>query len=65
MPGSLFCGATSSTFCRRTGVCSFEQEVYSKLALRRELEAEIVNHDFFDIGTPEELAKTRADLEAR
>ena len=47
------------------GASSFEQEVYSRLALRRELEAEIVDHDFFDIGTPEELAKTRADLEAR
>jgi len=46
------------------GSCSFEQEVYSKLASRRELEAEVVNHDFYDIGTPEELAKTRADLEA-
>ena len=46
------------------GPCSFEAEVYSKLAMRRELEAEIVNHDFYDIGTPEELAKTRADLEA-
>jgi len=46
------------------GACSFEQEVYSKLASRRELEAELVNHDFYDIGTPEELAKTRADLEA-
>jgi len=46
------------------GACSFEQEVYSKLAMRRELEAEVVNHDFYDIGTPEELAKTRADLEA-
>ena len=45
-------------------VCSFEQEVYSKLATRRELEAEVVNHEFYDIGTPEELAKTRADLEA-
>ena len=48
-----------------TGACSFEQEVYTKLAQRRELEAEIVNHDFYDIGTPEELAKTRADLEAQ
>lgn len=47
------------------GPASFEQEVYSRLATRRELEAEIVNHDFYDIGTPEELAKTRADLEAR
>ena len=47
------------------GSCSFEQEVYAKLASRRELEGEIVNHDFYDIGTPEELAKTRADLEVR
>lgn len=47
------------------GVCSFEQEVYTKLAARRELEAEVVNHEFYDIGTPEELAKTRADLEAQ
>lgn len=46
------------------GACSFEEQVYSTLAARRELEAEIVNHDFYDIGTPEELAKTRADLEA-
>jgi NDP-sugar pyrophosphorylase family protein len=46
------------------GPCSFEQEVYSKLAVLRELEAEVVNHDFYDIGTPEELSKTRADLEA-
>jgi mannose-1-phosphate guanylyltransferase len=46
------------------GACSFEQEVYSTLAARRELEAEIVNHEFFDIGTPDELRKTRADLEA-
>jgi NDP-sugar pyrophosphorylase family protein len=47
------------------GACSFEQEVYTKLAARRELEAEIVDHDFYDIGSPEELAKTRSDLEAR
>lgn len=45
------------------GVCSFEQIVYGTLAQRRELEAEIVDHTFFDIGTPEELAATRAALE--
>ncbi|HEY3056483.1 MAG TPA: sugar phosphate nucleotidyltransferase [Thermoanaerobaculia bacterium] len=49
----------------RSGPCSFEQEVYAKLAVRRELECEIVDHDFYDIGSPVELAKTRADLEAR
>ncbi len=45
------------------GACSFEEIVYSELARRGELEAEIVDHDFFDIGTPEELAATRAALE--
>jgi mannose-1-phosphate guanylyltransferase len=48
-----------------SGRCSFEQEVYTKLAVLRELECEIVDHDFYDIGSPDELAKTRADLEAR
>lgn len=45
------------------GPCSFEQIVYGALAQRRELEGEIVDHAFFDIGTPEELAKTRAAFE--
>jgi NDP-sugar pyrophosphorylase family protein len=45
------------------GSCSFEEIVYSGLAQHGELEAEIVDHDFFDIGTPEELARTRAALE--
>ena len=45
------------------GSCSFEEIVYSSLAMRGELEAEIVDQDFLDIGTPEELAKTRAVLE--
>ena len=44
---------------------SFEQIVYGELARRGELEAEIVDHDFFDIGEPEELARTRAALEAQ
>ena len=46
-----------------TGACSFEEIVYADLARRGELEAEVVDHAFFDIGTPEELAKTRAALE--
>lgn len=45
------------------GPCSFEEVVYANLAEHGGLEAEIVDHDFFDIGTPEELAKTRAALE--
>jgi NDP-sugar pyrophosphorylase family protein len=47
----------------RQGSSSFEEIVYSALAMRGELEAEVVDHDFFDIGTPEELARTRAALE--
>jgi NDP-sugar pyrophosphorylase family protein len=46
------------------GACSFEEIVYATLAARGELEGEIVDRDFCDIGTPEELAKTRARLEA-
>ena len=46
------------------GPCSFEEVVYANLAEHGGLEAEIVDHEFFDIGTPEELAKTKAVLEA-
>jgi mannose-1-phosphate guanylyltransferase/phosphomannomutase len=46
-----------------TGACSFEEIVYSNLAEHGGLEAEIVNHDFYDIGTPSELARTRARME--
>jgi len=47
------------------GPCSFEEIVFSGLAQHGELEGEIVNRDFFDIGTPEELARTRDALEPR
>lgn len=47
----------------RNGSCSFEETVYAELARRGELEGEIVDLDFCDIGTPEELAKTREILE--
>lgn len=47
------------------GACSFEEIVYGTLAQRRELEAEVVDHTFFDIGTPEELARTRAAFEGQ
>lgn len=46
------------------GPCSFEEIVYATLAARGELEAEVVDHGFHDIGTPEELARTRAALES-
>lgn len=47
------------------GECSFEQIVYGALAMERQLACEIVDHLFFDIGTPEELARTRAQLEGQ
>ncbi len=45
------------------GACSFEEIVYATLAKNGELAAEVVDLNFFDIGTPEELARTRAGLE--
>lgn len=46
-----------------SGPCSFEEIVYANLAEHGGLEAEIVDHQFFDIGTLDELARTRAALE--
>jgi len=46
-----------------SGACSFEETIFPRLAAERRLSGEIVNLDFFDIGTPEELARTRAALE--
>jgi NDP-sugar pyrophosphorylase family protein len=47
------------------GRSSLEETVYKALAERGELEAEVVDYDFYDIGTPAELARTRATLEGR
>jgi NDP-sugar pyrophosphorylase family protein len=47
----------------REGACSFEEIVYAELAKRGELACEVVDLNFFDIGTPDELAKTRSVLE--
>lgn len=44
------------------GACSFEEIVYANLAEHGGLEGEIVDHDFCDIGTPDELARTRDRL---
>jgi NDP-sugar pyrophosphorylase family protein len=45
------------------GACSFEESIFPVLAREGRLAAEIMDLDFFDIGTPEELARTRAVLE--
>jgi len=42
---------------------SFEETVFPRLAAERRLACEIVDLDFCDIGTPEELARTRRMLE--
>lgn len=46
-----------------SGRCSFEQIVYPELARRGELECEVVDLNFFDIGNPADLARTRAAME--
>jgi NDP-sugar pyrophosphorylase family protein len=46
-----------------TGACSFEETIFPRLAIEGRLACEIVGLDFFDIGTPDELARTRAALE--
>lgn len=46
-----------------SGPCSFEETIYSFLARKGKLDAEVVDLDFYDIGTPDELARTRAALE--
>jgi NDP-sugar pyrophosphorylase family protein len=45
-----------------SGACSFEETIFPLLAAERRLAAEIVNLDFFDIGTPEELERTKSGL---
>ena len=42
---------------------SYEESIFPQLAAARRLACEVVDHHFFDIGTPEELARTRAALE--
>jgi NDP-sugar pyrophosphorylase family protein len=47
----------------REGACSFEEIVYATLAKNGQLACEVVDLDFYDIGTPDELARTRAAFE--
>ena len=44
------------------GACSFEETIFPRLAAEGRLACEIVDLDFFDIGTPEELARTISGL---
>jgi NDP-sugar pyrophosphorylase family protein len=45
-----------------SGPCSFEESIFPLLAAERRLACEIVDLNFFDIGTPEELARTASGL---
>jgi NDP-sugar pyrophosphorylase family protein len=45
-----------------SGPCSFEESIFPLLAAERRLACEIVDLNFFDIGTPEELARTIGGL---
>lgn len=45
------------------GPCSYEESVFPRLAAARRLTCEVVDLNFFDIGTPDELAHTRSVLE--
>jgi mannose-1-phosphate guanylyltransferase len=45
------------------GACSFEESVFPRLAAEGRLTCEVLDMNFCDIGTPEELARTRAMLE--
>jgi NDP-sugar pyrophosphorylase family protein len=47
----------------QSGACSFEETVFPRLGAEGRLACEVVGLDFFDIGTPDELARTRAALE--
>jgi NDP-sugar pyrophosphorylase family protein len=46
-----------------SGACSFEETIFPALAAEGRLSCEIVDRNFYDIGTPEELARTRRALE--
>jgi len=46
----------------RSGPCSFEEVVFPALAKGRCLACEVVDHNFYEIGTPEDLERTRRDL---
>jgi NDP-sugar pyrophosphorylase family protein len=63
--GFAVLGASAIDLLPASGPCSFEETVYPALAARGELACEIVDRDFYDIGTPDELARTRAALEPR
>jgi D-glycero-D-manno-heptose 1,7-bisphosphate phosphatase len=45
------------------GACSFEEIVFPRLTAEGRLTCEVLDTNFCDIGTPEELARTRAMLE--
>ncbi len=49
-------------FLPATGACSFEEIVFPRLARERRLACEVVDHNFVEIGMPEDLARAREAL---
>jgi len=59
-----FCLMPASTIdlLPASGACSFEEIVFPSLAKERRLACEVVDQNFFEIGTPEELRRAEAAL---
>ena len=57
-----FCVMPSGVIDWLTQKGSFEEIVFPRLARELRLASEIVNHNFYEIGTPEDLEKTRKAL---
>jgi D-glycero-D-manno-heptose 1,7-bisphosphate phosphatase len=59
-----FCLMPASTIdlLPASGPCSFEETVFPRLAKERRLACEVVDQNFLEIGTPEELGKAEAAL---
>jgi len=59
-----FCLMPASTIdlLPASGACSFEETVFPRLAQERRLACEVVDQNFFEIGTPEELRRAEAAL---
>lgn len=56
--------AETIDFLPKSGPCSFEEIVFTRLIAERKLTCEVIDDHFCDIGTLDELARTRAMLES-
>ena len=58
-----FCVMPLSVIDWLADMTSFEETVFPRLAVERRLACEVVDHDFLEIGTPEDLERTRKALQ--